>query len=429
MFIQLHFLTFYPPSNPNRDGQDRQKTAEIGGVTRMRISSQSKKASVRQSRAFEEAIGAEFRAYRTRKAPQRIVDRIKEITDAKGLSTLSDAWRDEILIRALSGKGEDRSQVAEEDTAAAEELEGDDETDELRTGQLVLISESEIERFANAIVRLDARLADETAELSRDEAMLREACLQGTPGQSEDKGAGRSKKKSEASPVDGAVRALREDGFDSDRAAVDAAMFGRMLAVDKRFSTDASVQISHGISVSRTLVEEDYFSAMDDLSKPGESGAGMLGSSEFGSAVMYFYACIDTRALIRNLGGDEQAKRLAETATSALVRALLAEGPAARSNSYANGVVAEYALLEAGSGTPRNLASAFERPVEGPGHLEAAIARLEAKRKVMNRIYGQTFDIEARFNAVADEAQEGSLEEVIAAAARAYREEEKVAAE
>ena len=39
-FVQMHILTAYPPSNPNRDDLGRPKTAIIGGVSRMRISSQ-----------------------------------------------------------------------------------------------------------------------------------------------------------------------------------------------------------------------------------------------------------------------------------------------------------------------------------------------------------------------------------------------------
>jgi CRISPR system Cascade subunit CasC len=38
-FLQLHLLTTYPPSNPNRDDLGRPKTAMIGGRMRQRISS------------------------------------------------------------------------------------------------------------------------------------------------------------------------------------------------------------------------------------------------------------------------------------------------------------------------------------------------------------------------------------------------------
>ena len=48
-FLQLHYLTIYPLSNPNRDDLGRPKTANYGGVPRLRISSQALKRAVRLS--------------------------------------------------------------------------------------------------------------------------------------------------------------------------------------------------------------------------------------------------------------------------------------------------------------------------------------------------------------------------------------------
>ena len=48
-FLQLHYLTIYPLSNPNRDDLGRPKTANYGGAPRLRISSQALKRAVRLS--------------------------------------------------------------------------------------------------------------------------------------------------------------------------------------------------------------------------------------------------------------------------------------------------------------------------------------------------------------------------------------------
>ena len=61
-FVQLHLLTFYPPSNLNRDDTGRPKSAVIGGVERLRISSQAIKAR----RAHERRVST-----RSRRAPRR----------------------------------------------------------------------------------------------------------------------------------------------------------------------------------------------------------------------------------------------------------------------------------------------------------------------------------------------------------------------
>src|SRR5690606_8337809 len=55
-FVQLHLLTSYPPANLNRDDLGRPKTARMGGVERLRISSQSLKRTWRTSDLFQEAL-------------------------------------------------------------------------------------------------------------------------------------------------------------------------------------------------------------------------------------------------------------------------------------------------------------------------------------------------------------------------------------
>jgi CRISPR system Cascade subunit CasC len=56
-FLQLHLLTAYAPSNLNRDDTGRPKTAEFGGVQRLRVSSQSLKRAWRTSSAFVARVG------------------------------------------------------------------------------------------------------------------------------------------------------------------------------------------------------------------------------------------------------------------------------------------------------------------------------------------------------------------------------------
>src|SRR5579883_1255406 len=55
-FIQLHFLTSYPPANLNRDDLGRPKTAAFGGAQRLRVSSQSLKRAWRTSEVFRTSL-------------------------------------------------------------------------------------------------------------------------------------------------------------------------------------------------------------------------------------------------------------------------------------------------------------------------------------------------------------------------------------
>lgn len=65
-FIQLHLLTAYAPANLNRDESGRPKTAFMGGVERLRVSSQSLKRAWRVSETFEAALDG-FMGKRTRR--------------------------------------------------------------------------------------------------------------------------------------------------------------------------------------------------------------------------------------------------------------------------------------------------------------------------------------------------------------------------
>jgi CRISPR system Cascade subunit CasC len=79
-FLQLHLLTAYAPSNLNRDDSGRPKTAEFGGVTRLRISSQSLKRAWRTSAVFGERLAGHMGA-RT----QRLGDDVRGHLVANGM--------------------------------------------------------------------------------------------------------------------------------------------------------------------------------------------------------------------------------------------------------------------------------------------------------------------------------------------------------
>ena len=76
-FIQLHYLTTYPPSNPNRDDQGQPKTAFYGGIPRLRISSQSLKRAVRFSDVMRTSLEGNL-GDRTRKIGDLIIEHLKE---------------------------------------------------------------------------------------------------------------------------------------------------------------------------------------------------------------------------------------------------------------------------------------------------------------------------------------------------------------
>lgn len=68
--------------------------------------------------------------------------------------------------------------------------------------------------------------------------------------------------------------------------AADIAMFGRMLAHRQECNTEAAAQVAHAITVHRVTVENDFFTAVDDLSRSEESGSAHMGDAYFGGSFL-----------------------------------------------------------------------------------------------------------------------------------------------
>lgn len=133
--------------------------------------------------------------------------------------------------------------------------------------------------------------------------------------------------KSGNTPTEDDLLLLREK-----HTAADIAMFGRMLASSPKHNTEAAVQISHAITVHKVAVEDDYFTAVDDLNKGEDNaGAGHVGEAEFASGLFYNYVCINRTLLEENLGGD---KGLVNKALKALVEAAAKVAPTGKQNSF-----------------------------------------------------------------------------------------------
>lgn len=200
----------------------------------------------------------------------------------------------------------------------------------------------------------------------------------------------------------------------SDTAA-DIALFGRMLADDPSYNREAAAQVAHAITTHKVMVEDDYYTAVDDLKTPADdAGAGFLGEAAFGSGVFYLYLCVDRDLLVRNLGADQAASDLAATALAALVEAAATTAPSGKQNSFAAHGRAHYVLAERGPMQPRTLAGAFAKPVAGTDIVEDSVKRLHTYRNDLVQAYGpagtEAFEMHV--------GKAGSLAELVAFAQR-----------
>lgn len=246
-FLQLHLLTAYPPSNPNRDDQGRPKEALYGNVPRLRLSSQSIKRALRLSEPFQAGLGGNL-GQRTK----LIGNVIRKHLEGRGLET-EKARKIAEDVAKVFGK------IEAKDKGRPEWLQGT---------TLAFISPEE------------RGLALELAE-------------QAAQGQ--------------ALPAD---KELARMVLRSADGAVDIAMFGRMLADNADFSREAAVQVGHAITTHRAQSEDDFFTAVDDLkTRDEDAGGAHLGEHAFGSGVYYLYACVNCDLLLENLAGDAELAR------------------------------------------------------------------------------------------------------------------------
>lgn len=194
----------------------------------------------------------------------------------------------------------------------------------------------------------------------------------------------------------------------SDQTAVDIALFGRMLASSPAFNVEAACQVAHAISVHSVVIEDDYFTAVDDLNDGKEDlGSSHIGESGFAAALFYSNVCINKTQLIENLDGDEV---LANKAIRALVEAVVTVSPKGKQNSFASRAYASFALAEKGAQQPRSLSVSYLKPITDMDQAQGAISALTKQMENFDKVYGACSDARCQFNAMTGE---GSLSELL----------------
>lgn len=345
-FIQLHLLTSYPPANLNRDDLGRPKTAVMGGVQRLRISSQSLKRAWRTSDVFEEALKGHV-GKRTKEMGREI---FKQLCDGRVNEKKAGEWSQKIAERFGSLKKSDKEK----------------ENQDLEISQLAHFSPEEIKAIDDLVKKL-----------------IKE---------------GRA-------PKDEELDLLRKKN-----KAADIALFGRMLADVPEYNMEAAAQVAHAITVHQTVVEDDYFTAVDDLNRGDEDmGAAHIGEIGFAAGLFYLYVCIDQNLLLENLSGD---KELTQKTLRALVESAVTVAPTGKQNSFASRALASYVLGEKGNRQPRSLSVAFLKPVRPSDgdYMAASILALSDTREKMDKVYGPIADKSYVMDAVSGK---GTLKELL----------------
>ena len=322
MFVELHILQNFAPSNLNRDDNNAPKSCDFGGYRRARISSQCLKRAIRTTFAAEKLIPEPQLASRTK----RLVDE---------------------LVKRLVEGGKD---AAEAQTVVSTALAGIKlgVKDDGKTEYLLFLGAAEIEGLAAVcLTHWD---------------VLKAATEPAKPGDGAAKKSAKDTKRAGKEAIPAEVGNALLKVLNGGKAA-DLALFGRMLADLPDHNVDAACQVAHALSTNRVATEFDFYTAVDDLKPEDSSGADMLGTVEFNSACFYRYANVDVETLLKNLGGDVD---LARQTLQAFIESSILAVPTGKQNSMAAQNPPSFVLAVVRERGLWSLANAFVKPIS-PG--------------------------------------------------------------
>jgi CRISPR system Cascade subunit CasC len=373
-----------------------QKTAVLGGVNRVRVSSQSLKRSMRTSDYYEAHLGAA--STRTREL-EKLIPVFTEALKGEFEPTLI-AKTMELFVRAKASDDET--------------IETDDQ-DEGTGSDAAANKKLAVAPWSIEEIRVLCRIVNETSlsEQEIEKAKVDAAKQKG------------KKKKSEHEFIDDALTKKRvkavKDKIDQVRTAIgktaDIALSGRMATSGLMTSVDGAMAIAHAITTHAVEPQDvDWFTAVDDLTADaGETGAGHLDTQQFSSGVFYRYASLNLRQLQVNLGllPDMKSAETPDSRKAALDMArhvlhmLATVVPAAKQQSFAAHNLADFAVVSFAD-LPISLANAFEAPVvrdRNGGFLKPSVKALADYWARVHKAYG--LDETARAFALDSEAKLG----------------------
>ncbi|MCG7527762.1 type I-E CRISPR-associated protein Cas7/Cse4/CasC [Streptomyces sp. OfavH-34-F] len=351
--IDIHILQNVPPSNMNRDDTGTPKSAYYGGERRARVSSQAWKRAARKQ--FEQLLPPEELGVRTKRVVEALAKRITELDATVSGNSVKLAV--EVLSAATGSPLEVPKRKAKDD-------EGNGDTPP-ESKYLMFLSRRQLDALAEIAVRESD---------GGDPATLKAEL--------------KDKKK----------KALARTAVDT-RHSVDIALFGRMVADAADLNVEAAAQVAHALSVHRSEVESDYYTAVDDLSGDSESGAGMIGTVDFNSATLYRYAAVDVDELHRNLGvgldPEQPAGTPASKALTAFLEAFITSLPTGKINTFAHHTRPSVVIVKLRKRWPLSFVGAFETPVPKSadgGYLRGSCDQLATHIAEMERAYGLESD-------------------------------------
>lgn len=332
VFVDLHVLQPIPPSNLNRDGDQEPKTITLGGVTRGFASAASWKRPLRLR--VEEELGEP--TARTRMLPLVVADELRALGWPQDLADFTAAQI------ALSAKKKGLKTNPKEG------------------------------HRTQAMLHLPTTVPAHLVELCLDhrDQLSQAHTTQLTTGK--------------AAP---AVLPTAAVAAELTRSSHSIALFGRMLAELPAGHIEGSVQIAPPFTVHESHHQPDFFTAVEDWSRPGEAGSAHLQTQFLTTGVFYRYATANVTALLKQLQGNTAAtQQLLELFAWWFILVM----PRGKQNATAPHTVPHLAAYSIRRSRPVSYAAAFEQPVRarGRGYAAPAAQALADYAATIDRLIG-----------------------------------------
>lgn len=344
--VEFHILQSFPVSCLNRDDVGAPKTAQIGGSTRARVSSQCWK---RQVRLAMHELGI-VHGDRTKLIANLVARGCEELGASPDQARNCGSKIEQIFIKKSEAGKKGGKSIEEEDVEPSEK----DKTD-----TLLFLSPKEVSTLANVFKK-----AGFVPELVITQ----------------------EKPKGQVKEVEGLIGKITEE-----MDALDIALFGRMVAQAAELNVEAAASFAHAISTHKVANEVEFFTALDDLSE--EPGSAHMGSLEFNAATYYRYVSLDMGQLVQTLGSDDRINPAVDT----FVKALYTAVPSARQTTQSAASPWEFAKVFVRKG--QRLQVPFETAIKADqgGFLKPSIAALTEYLVKKEKLYGSLFGKIAEF--------------------------------
>lgn len=363
LYLDLNAIRWLPPNAVNCDQDGYPKTFLLGNVIRNVVSSQSWKRQIRL--AVEQDLDEP--SVRTRNIPAQISDRL--IEDHKWPADLA-AFAGEQVVRSASKAGLARDPLEPTRTLVMPWLAV------TALPQLVDLCEEHRDALETA---LQERAAAAAAAAADDDD-------NGGGGASKGPGRGRPRKKKTDEQEPPPILPIEHINPLLTSRTASISLCGRMLASVPGGHVDGALQVAPAIAVHQSDNQPDFFTTVEDLPGPQDSGGAHLQTQYRATSTLHHYATVNLTELADNCGSMQAAIDLIAVVIEAFVLTM----PQAKRTSTAPHtlpVLVHYALRDR---RPVSYAGAFDHPVraEQGGYTLPSIRALQRHAAGLTKMLG-----------------------------------------